>query len=118
MWDRWQKGDSMHAIARAFDRYHSSVSNILTQNGGIRPTPRKRSPTSLTLIERETISRGLASQQSIRSIAAQIDRAPYKVSREIQRNGGVDSYRASKADTDAWERHEGLSPANWQAVPT
>lgn len=104
MWDRWQKGDSMHAIARAFDRYHSSVSNILTQNGGIRPAPRKRSPTSLTLIERETISRGLASRQSIRSIAVQINRAPSTVSREVQRNGGAESYRASKADTDAWKR--------------
>jgi transposase-like protein len=58
MWDRGQKGDSMHAIARAFDRYHSSVSNILTQNGGIRPAVRKRAPISLMLIERETISRG------------------------------------------------------------
>jgi hypothetical protein len=63
MWERWQKGDSIPAIARAFDHYHSSVRDILTKNGGIRPTPRKRSPTSLTLIERETISRGLASQQ-------------------------------------------------------
>ena len=25
MWDRWQKGDSMHVIARLFDRGHSSV---------------------------------------------------------------------------------------------
>jgi IS30 family transposase len=104
MWDRWQRGDSMHAIARSFDRYHSSVSNILTQNGGIRPAVRKRASISLTLIERETISRGLASQQSIRLIATQISRAPSTVSREIHRNGGVDSYRASKADTDAWTR--------------
>lgn len=95
MWDRWQKGDSMHAIAGAFDRYHSSVSNILTQNGGIRPAVRKRASISLTLIERETISRGLASQQTIRLIATQISRAPSTVSREIHRNGGVDSYRAS-----------------------
>jgi len=28
MWDRWQKGDSMHAIARHFDRGHSSVQGI------------------------------------------------------------------------------------------
>jgi IS30 family transposase len=104
MWDRWQKGDSMHAIAGAFDRYHSSVSNILTQNGGIRPAVRKRASISLTLIERETISRGLASQQTIRLIATQISRAPSTVSREIHRNGGVDSYRASKADTAAWAR--------------
>ena len=29
MWDRWQKGDSMHAIARLFDRNHSSIAGIL-----------------------------------------------------------------------------------------
>ena len=29
MWDRWQKGDSMNAIARLFDRSHSSVQRIL-----------------------------------------------------------------------------------------
>ena len=42
MWDRWQKGDSMHDIARLFDRYHSSVQRILSENGGVRPLPRKR----------------------------------------------------------------------------
>lgn len=25
MWDRWQKGESLHQIARLFDRHHSSV---------------------------------------------------------------------------------------------
>ena len=40
MWDRWQKGDSMHAIARLFDRGHSSVQGILSETGGIRPTQR------------------------------------------------------------------------------
>ncbi|MBB5189033.1 hypothetical protein HNQ57_003332 [Zhongshania antarctica] len=48
MWERWQKGDSMHAIGEAFDRYHGSVSNILAQNGGICPAVRKRAPVSLT----------------------------------------------------------------------
>jgi len=24
MWDRWQKGDSLHAIAGLFDRHHSA----------------------------------------------------------------------------------------------
>jgi hypothetical protein len=75
MWDRGQKGDSMHAIARAFDRYHSSVSNILTQNGGIRPAVRKRAPISLMLIERETISRGLASQQDLTPMPCSIVRS-------------------------------------------
>jgi len=42
MWDRWQKGDSMHAIARLFDRGHSSVQGILSETGGIRPAQRRR----------------------------------------------------------------------------
>ena len=25
MWDRWQQGESLHAIAHLFDRYHHSV---------------------------------------------------------------------------------------------
>jgi len=29
MWDRLQKGESLHAAARLFDRGHSSVSRIL-----------------------------------------------------------------------------------------
>jgi hypothetical protein len=62
MWDRWQKGESMHDIARLFDRHHSSVQRILTDNGGIRPRARTRSSLALTLVEREVISRGLARQ--------------------------------------------------------
>ena len=44
MWDRWQKGDSMHAIARLFDRGHGSVQRILSETGGIRPTAAPREP--------------------------------------------------------------------------
>ena len=104
MWDRWQKGESMHDIARLFDRYHSSVQRILTDNGGIRPRARTRSPLALTLPEREVISRGLARQLTMRSIAVQIGRSPSTVSREIERNGGYSSYRASVADEAAWQR--------------
>ncbi len=25
MWDRWQKGESLHEIARLFDRHHPSI---------------------------------------------------------------------------------------------
>ena len=28
MWDRWQKGESLHAIARLFGRSHSSIQGI------------------------------------------------------------------------------------------
>ena len=98
MWDRWQKGDSLHAIARLFDRSHGSIAGILSRTGGIRPPPRKRSRLALTMSEREEISRGMVAGQSLRCIALSLDRAPSTVSREIHRNGGRRHYRASKAD--------------------
>jgi IS30 family transposase len=56
------------------------------------------------LSEREEISRGLVSQLSLRSIAAQLKRSPSTISREIKRNGGYDHYRATQADQAAWDR--------------
>jgi len=104
IWDRWQQGESLHDIARLFDRPHSSIRGIISREGGIRPRPRSRAATALTLPEREEISLGLAMGQSIRSIACALERAPSTVSREIQRNGGAKGYRASQADRAAWER--------------
>ena len=40
----------------------------------------------------------------MRSIAAQLGRAPSTISREIKRNGGQEGYRASRADQAAWDR--------------
>jgi IS30 family transposase len=104
MWDRWKKGDSMKEIGRLFDRGHTTVQRILTENGGIRPPERKRSPLALTLAEREVISRGLARQLSLRTIADQLGRSPSTVSREISRNGGYACYRANIAEDAAWQR--------------
>ena len=104
MWDRWQKGDSLHAIAHLFDRGHSSVQRILGEAGGIRPPQRRRSRLALMLSEREEISRGVVAGHSIRSIAMSLGRSPSTVSREINRNGGRRRYRASKADQAAWYR--------------
>lgn len=104
MWERWQKGDSLHDIARLFDRGHSSIQRILRETGGIRPRERKRSRLSLTLSEREVISRGLARGLSMRTIASQLGRSASTVSREIKRNGGYACYRASDAEEAAWRR--------------
>lgn len=104
MWDRWQKGESLNAIARLFDRHHPSIQRILAETGGIRPAPRRRSRLSLTLAEREEISRGVVAGRSIRSMASGLCRAPSTVSREIRRNGGLRRYRAGKADQAAWGR--------------
>ena len=104
MWDRWQKGESLHSIARLFDRSHGSIAGVLARTGGIRPPPRLRSQRTLSLAEREEISRGVVAGQSLRSIAVTLGRAPSSVSREINRNGGRRRYRASKADQSAWDR--------------
>ena len=104
MWDRWRKGESLESIAQLFDRTHSSVAGILRRTGGIRPPQRTRSRRTLSLAEREEISRGVVAGQSLRSIAASLKRAPSTVSREISRNGGLPHYRANLADEAAWDR--------------
>ena len=104
MWERWQQGESLHQISRLFDRHHSSVRGILAESGGIRPAPRRRSLRSLSLAEREDVSRALVAGHSIRSIATTLGRAPSTISREIRRNGGAEGYRASHADQAAWDR--------------
>ena len=104
MWDRWQQGESLHDIARLFDRHHSSIQGIIARAGGVRPRQRMRSRLALTLAEREEISRGLVADYTIRSIASSLGRAPSTVSREIRRNGGRRGYRASRADQAAWDR--------------
>jgi IS30 family transposase len=104
MWDRWQKGESLQTIAQLFNRNHSSVAGVLSRTGGIRPPKRIRSEITLSLSEREEISRGVVAGHSIRSIAATLRRSPSTVSREIKRNGGQQCYRANVADQAAWDR--------------
>ncbi len=104
MWDRWQRGESLNAIARAFETSHSAIAKNFDRFGGIRPPEQRRSRLALTLSEREEISRGIVVGLSLRTIAGQLDRAPSTISREISRNGGLKRYRANQADKAAWNR--------------
>src|SRR5467141_5330656 len=104
LWDRWQRGESLKAIGRAFGKPSSSIYFQVSPYGGIRPAPRRRSRLALTLSEREEISRGIAVHRSARSMAGLLGRSPSTVSREISRNGGYDGYRAALADDKAWAR--------------
>lgn len=104
IWDRWQKGETLNSIGRVFDRPSSSIFNQLAPSGGIRPPIRQRSQLALSLTERETISRGIAAGQSMRTIASELNRAPSTISREIKRNGSTGQYRATHADQSAWDR--------------
>jgi len=104
LWDRWQRGESLTAIGRAFGKPSSSIYCLVSPHGGIRPAERRRSRLALTLPEREEISRGLVARHSIRSIARMLGRSPSTVSREVRRNGGTGRYRAAQADAQAWAR--------------
>ena len=103
MWSRWKAGYHLREIARAFGRDHGSIRGLLAQRGGIAPRVRIRSLSTLTLKEREDISRGIAAGESGRLIAKRLGRAASTICREIARHGGRSVYRASRADSGAWE---------------
>jgi IS30 family transposase len=117
MWDRWQRGETINSIGRAFDRGHSSIAGHFERAGGIRPAARRRSRLALRLSEREEISRGIASGLSLRAIASQLERSPSTISREISRNGGLKHYRASQADKAAWDRAHRPKPCKLAGSP-
>jgi len=104
MWDRWQRGESLNAIAHAFETSHSAISKNFERFGGIRPPTPQRCRLALTLSEREEISRGIVAGLSLRAIARQLGRAASTISREINRNNGLKRYRAIQADKAAWHR--------------
>ena len=102
IWRRWKCGQSQHEIGRACGRPHPTIRKILLPCGGIAPAARRRSRLSLTLAEREDISRGIASDSTIREIARLLKRCASTVSREVARHGGRPAYRAHDADRRAW----------------
>jgi len=103
LWSRWKAGQSLHEIGRAFGKSHVVIHFLLARHGGIAPVARRRSLRTLTLAEREDISRGIAGGSSIRQIAKGLQRAVSTVSREVARHGGRPQYRANDADQQAWE---------------
>src|ERR1700755_1489874 len=65
VWRRWKVGESLHAIGRALGKNNVVIHLLLKRHGGIAPPLRRRSPSALTLAEREDISRGIACGSSI-----------------------------------------------------
>lgn len=105
IWERLATGQSMRSIAIGLGRYTSSVRQLVMRTGGVAPPlVRKRSSRFLSLAEREEISRGVLTGLSCRAIATALKRSPSTISREITRNGSVDSYRAHLAEKDTIAR--------------
>lgn len=117
LWQRWRRGESLTDIARALQRGLSRVHTLITAEGGIAPTPRRRSRLALTATEREEISRGLATGESVRGVAQRLRRAPSTISREIRRHGGRRCYRAQTADRRAWARARRPKPSRLATRP-
>lgn len=117
LWHRWKCGQSLSDIARALDRKPGTVHGLISTTGGIAPTVRQRSPRSLSLAEREEISRGIAAGLSARQIAAQLGRPVSTICREVNRNGGRRGYRAADADSRAWARSRRPKTCKLAACP-
>ena len=103
IWERWREGESLKSIGRGIGKNSSSVHWYVTKHGGIEPRARKRSKRALSALEREEISRGLSGQRSLRAIGRLLNRPASTISREVNRNGGREAYRAAVADARAWK---------------
>jgi IS30 family transposase len=118
VWDRYEHGEEMKAIARAIGRSANAVRDIIKKTGGVRPlAPTVWSDRRLCLVEREEISRGLAAGESCRAIAGRLGRAPSTIAREVGANGGPRCYRACDAETAARVRARRPKPAKLAACP-
>lgn len=102
LWTLWKDGQTYDAIGQAFAVPLDSVYSVVRKHGGMVPRERTRATRSVSLAEREEISRSLASGDSMRCVARRLGRAPSTISREIRRHGGVPRYRATEADKQAW----------------
>ena len=72
LWQRWKAGNTLTEIGRALGKLPASIFGVVVGNGGYAPSSRARSERSLSLSEREEISRGLTKGLSLRRIAAAI----------------------------------------------
>jgi IS30 family transposase len=98
-------------------KHMPAVCGFLRETGGVKRQSPRRAERSLTVTEREEISRGVAAGKSCRSIAAGLGRSPSTVSREVARNGGRSRYRAQAADAAALRRAKRPKPAKLVLQP-
>lgn len=98
IWQLWQRGTPMSVIARDIAKPPATVYSYLLYHGGIMPRQATRRPGCLSEEERESISRGLVRGISYRAIGRELGRAASTISREVNRNGGPERYRACEAE--------------------
>lgn len=105
VWERWKAGGSISEISRAVGSPPGSIFSILLPFGGIYQPAQRRRPGTLTIAEREEISRGLAGcGRVLPFIARRLGRSASTITREVAKNKGPRRYRAVDADDRAWRR--------------
>jgi IS30 family transposase len=104
VWQDWRAGVSLSKIGISLGRPHQHVLRYLKSYDGVRTEPCARPQKQLWASEREEISRGLAVGDSYRVIGNRLGRAHKIISREVYRNGGPTSDRATLADEAAGRR--------------
>jgi hypothetical protein len=112
IWAAVKRGQSFNSIGRDMDRSGVAVCRVVNQRGGV-PPRWVHSEHRLSLAEREEISRGLAEDSSLRSIAAGLGRCPSTISREVAAGGGRRRYRAWAAERAAFRRARRPKTASW-----
>jgi IS30 family transposase len=98
------EGRTIEEVCVEVDRVHSVVERVISQAGGLPPRQRRCRAVSLTLAEREEISRRVAVGESNPTIAVALGRSPSTIWREVELNGGRDRYRAWAAERRAFAR--------------
>jgi IS30 family transposase len=117
MWRLWVKGFTLEEIGRALGKPASSIYMAAASCGGIAPQAKQRAARAVSLVEREEISRGIASGLSMREMARNLGRSASTISREIGRNGGLGAYRAQLADAATWARASRPKPCKLGGLP-
>lgn len=86
------RGSTYADIVRQLDMSVGSVANVLRPLGGIYRSPRPPSPHRLSLDDRVEIKLGLERGETYKHIGDRVGRHQSTIWREVDRNGGKDSY--------------------------
>jgi IS30 family transposase len=103
-------GATWKRVQAEFECSHQMVWIVVREAGGMPPVWPARSCKHLSFEDREEVSRGLALEESFAQIARRLSRPTSTISREVNRNGGRQGYRAARADRATCERARRLKP--------
>ena len=113
----WLKGRRRGGCIRRCTGHVMRSTGSLRRCSGPRD-PNQRVPhCGCRLYEREEISRGLASGESLRGIARRLGRAPSTISREVKANHGVGRYRAVVPTSGPGAKPSAPSRPSWRGAP-